>query len=339
MMSADLDIVDRKLYLLNKNIKFGLINPINVDKEKKKLMKDRTYEPVLRYKQSTHSLFDIKRNLRLLQTDDSVLGKLLHYKRNEFLKVVHMLEHVGTPKLTPASLALHGRPSKELVKQARSLLDLEHTDTSMQYHGISSVKKFVDALLHQGLQWKVREKDMVAGAYFDSAQGVLWINSQRKFSENDLKRLVVHEIGTHIRRAENAKNKKHKLFLMGFPGYLSTEEGLAMYNEDKAGLLSNDILKMYAGRVVAIDLALQSSFSSVYNSLLEFFTKDDAFMLTMRVKRGLGVTSKPGAFTKDYLYLKGYYDMKKYVKKGGTLDRLYVGKIGIQHVPLLPHLE
>ncbi len=77
----------------------------------------------------------------------------------------------------------------------------------------------------------------------------------------------------------------------------------------------------------------------MYTALCDYFDQEDAFTLTLRVKRGLGDTSKPGAFTKDYLYLDGYYHVKEYVRKGGSLHALYTGKIGIEHVPFLPYLE
>ena len=337
-MSGDLEKFDRMVYLLNKKIRFRVVNPINVEKEKKKIMKDKTYNPQLQYKIFKNDLPDVRRELMKLHSDESILGRFLSCKRNEMLKMVFMLQSIGTPKFSSAALNMYGRPSKDLVKQSRQLLDLESDKESTQYTGINSVKKFLDALLSQGLNWKVKEMEMLVGAYFDVSEQVLYINSKRRFSENDLKRLVVHEIGTHITRAENARKQKHRLFWIGLHNYLPTEEGLAVYNEEQAGLLNNDILKMYAGRVVAVDLALKSSFSSVYNSLLEFFSKDDAFILAMRVKRGMADTSNPGGFSKDHYYLKGYYEVKKYVKKGGKLDPLYAGKIGIEHIPFLKYV-
>ncbi len=338
-MDSDLDKLDRHLYFLNKKIKFSLVNPLNLEEEKKKVFADSSYNPKLVYKTSPYNLFDLRKELMELHFDDSLFGKLLHHKRNELLKTVMMLEHIGTPRFTACALNLYGRPSKDLVQKARTLLTLPAEEEEGHYQGMSSVKKFLDAMLHQGLQWKVKEREMVAGASFDVGEKILFIHPKRRFSENDLKRLVVHEIGTHITRAENAKKRRHKLFLIGFPNYLMTEEGLAVYMEEKAGLLSNAILKRYAGRVVAVDLSLQRSFSSVYTTLCEYFPKEDAFTITMRTKRGMSDTSTPGALTKDYFYLQGYYQVKEYIKKGGSLDALYVGKVGIEHVPFLKYLK
>ncbi len=338
-MGAHLDKLDRRLYFLNKKIKFYLVNPINTEQERKKVFADPTYNPQLQYRASPHHLFSIRRELSEMQFDDSIFGRLLHQKRNEWLKEVLMLEHVGTPRFTACSLNLYGRPSAELTQKAKQLLRLPSREERGTYQGFSSVKKFLHAMLDQGLQWKIRQKEMVVGAAFDVGEKTLFINPKKRFSEHDLKRLVVHEIETHIRRAENAKKKKQKLFLIGFPHYLMTEEGLAVYSEEQAGLLSNDLLKRYAGRVVAVDLALQTSFHSVYTTLLEYFPKEEAFTLTMRVKRGLKDTSKPGAFTKDYVYLQGYHNIKQFVQKGGDVQALYVGKIGIEHVPFLKYLN
>ena len=97
-------------------------------------------------------------------------------------------------------------------------------------------------------------------------------------------------------------------------------------------------MKTYAGRVLANDLSLKNSFCAVYNSLLEYFPKNDAWTLTLRAKRGLSDTSKPGAFTKDHIYLKGFLNVKKYAERGGDIKKLYIGKIGIEHVPLLKYI-
>lgn len=338
-MKNGIEKADRELYFFNKKIRFSVLNPLNVEQEMRKVMKDSSYNPQLKYQQPLPTFHEIKGKLVSLEVDDSIMGKLLHYRRNEFLKMVLMLENVGKDKFTSSSLNLYGKPSPDLVKKAYRLLNKESEEKEAQYSGISVVKKFLDSLLCQGLRWQVKEKDMVAGAAFDVGRRVLLINPKRRFSDTDLKRLIVHEIGTHIIRAENGTHHRHKLFLIGFPHYLPTEEGLAVYNEERAGLLSNNLLKTYAARVVAVDLALHSSFTMVYTALREFFPPEDAFTLALRAKRGLANTANPGALTKDYYYLKGYEDMKRYVAQGGSLAPLYTGKVGIEHVPFLRYLD
>ena len=56
-----------------------------------------------------------------------------------------------------------------------------------------------------------------------------------------------------------------------------------------------------------------------------------AFMVTMRVYRG-------GGLTKDACYLRGLCKVLAYLAKGGELAPLFVGKIGIEHVPIVREL-
>src|SRR3989344_5620388 len=109
-MTVDLDKLDRNLFFLNKKIKFSLLTPVNTDQEKRKLMKDRTYDPQLQYKTSDIHFAALKKELIDLRFDDSILGKLLAYKRNDLLKTVLMLEHIGKERFTSSCLNLYGRP-------------------------------------------------------------------------------------------------------------------------------------------------------------------------------------------------------------------------------------
>ena len=132
---------------------------------------------------------------------------------------------------------------------------------------------------------------------------------------------------------ENSQKQKYKLFQVGFPDYLETEEGLAAFNEEQAGyLMHNKLRRLYAGRVIAVDLALKMGFLDVFTELTKYFSEQDAWNLTLRVKRGLSDISKPGAFTKDCLYFSGKIKIEQFLKKHGKLEDLYIGRIGIKHI-------
>ncbi|HLD15208.1 MAG TPA: tyrosine/phenylalanine carboxypeptidase domain-containing protein [Candidatus Nanoarchaeia archaeon] len=331
--------IDRQLAFIHKKISSSHNNPLNLEIEKKKVLKDKTYNPVFYYEKNILNYDTFKNELNKIKSDSSVFGKLLKAKADELAKKIDLIKSVGSSSFSSNAVKLYGKPSPDLVKHANKFLDLENEFMPEGYNGISAIKKFLDSFLMYGMRWQVKHKEMIVGASFNVSKNILYINKNRKFTDHELKRLVVHEIGTHITRAENAKKQKYKLFLIGFPDYLSTEEGLAVYNEEKAGLLTNNIVKHYAGRVAAVDIALKNSFSTVYNSLLEFFPKEIAWNLTLRAKRGISNTSLPGAYSKDYVYLKGYYDVKNFVKRRGNLKDLYIGKIGIQHVNLIKQLN
>ena len=331
-------MVDREIAFVHRKIRVSCTQPINAGIEKAKILKDKTYDPQLGFGVHQNDLSELREKLSKLKIDNSTLGKVLDARRVELLKIIEMLKAVGSDSFSQKAISVYGRPDKELISKVKKFLELEVKEREFKYDTISSIKGFLESLLGLGFKWTVMEKEMLVGASFNIASRIIYINKNRKFSDHDLRRLIVHEIGTHIMRAENAMKQKYKIFLIGFPGYLATEEGLAVYNEERAGLLSNEVLKNYAGRVMAVELSLKNSFSTVYNELCEYFPKEQAWILALRSKRGISDTSKPGAYTKDHLYLKGWYDVKNFVKKGGRVEDLYIGKIGVEHVPVVKEL-
>jgi hypothetical protein len=158
----------------------------------------------------------------------------------------------------------------------------------------------------------------------------------------------VHEIGTHILRAENGKRQPFQMFVHGFPDYLSTEEGLAVINEERFGLLSNYMIKQYAARTIAAKMSQTKSFREVYDYLVNFLGPGEVFKIVLRAKRGIEDTSKPGGYPKDFVYLKGYLALRELIDKRKCADgsddeafvdslvtSLYHGKIGIEHIDCL----
>ena len=59
---------------------------------------------------------------------------------------------------------------------------------------------------------------------------------------------------------------------------------------------------------------------------MQIFSKRQAYQLTMRAKRGITDTSKPGSFTKDHIYLKGM----ELVRQIPDLRPLFKGRVGVE---------
>ena len=106
-----------------------------------------------------------------------------------------------------------------------------------------------------------------------------------------------------------------------------------MYSEDKTGNINNQTMRNYAGRVIAVDSVVKElSFRDCFGALVDYdFTEDDAWNLTVRAYRG-------GGFIKDHVYLEGYYKVKEFAENGGDICDLYVGKVGIDDLPLVKKL-
>ncbi len=334
-MATNRDI-DLQLAEISKKISFFVVNPINEEEEKKKFFRSKTYEPKFRYDAYKENIKKLQQELTEVSPDNTELGQLLKQSRNIEYTMLNMLKHRGTDKFTKYSILCYGLPDKELVHKAKEILEWpspKENDAELSTEEI--IRRMNSAFLRYGFKWTIKEKDMAATAAVKNCERELLIRRNSRFSKKVLDRLIVHEIGTHILRADNGSLQPYKIFERGLPNYLMTEEGLAVYNEEKHDCLDVNVLKRYAARVVAVDMSSRYGFRRVFNFLCRYIDEDLAWRTTVRAKRGLKDTSLPGGCTKDFAYLRGYYAVKKYMEDGGDISKLYYGKVGIQHVEIL----
>jgi len=334
-----LNEIDERLHILSQKISFADINPINTAVEKDKFFQSETYNPIFKYRKPHTQVLELRKELAQITPDDSIVGSILAGIRDKYILDLDLVDNIGRGGFLDVSIRIHGQPNKELSQKASELIFLKIKPEPITFNTKQITKKLERAFVKYGFHWKVEEKEMIASAAVRLKEKKLLIRKNSKFSKAFLKRIIVHEIGTHVVRAENGEHQPFKFFRRGLPGYLMTEEGLAVYNEEINKCLNNYILKVYAGRVLAIEMAMKDSFRVTYSMLRQFFTRGTAWRLTVRAKRGLIDTSQPGAFTKDIAYLKGYLAIKKFVAGGGDARKLYYGKVGLQHIELLKNID
>ena len=156
------------------------------------------------------------------------------------------------------------------------------------------------------------------------------------FSLTDLEKLIAHEIETHIYCAENGNLQPYQILRRGTSNYLKTQEGLAIYNQDlvAAGGLRNALLNFHA-----VLWARELGFRAVFNRLSEYLSVEDAWKISVKVKRGLSDTGNRGAFVKNLLYYWGYLEIKDYLSQGGNFEDLFLGKFELSQLDLIKQIE
>lgn len=276
------------------------------------------------------------------------IERILEDKRIDILNKMDLAKKVGTDT-TATSITIFTAPNGELLEQAyRTLRDiqpakegelvLDHTEM------LENIKK---ALAREGLDryqvpdgswygWKAAlKKDMSADLAISQVDRTVYIKEGARFRPEQHKKSAVHE-GTHAKRSVNGELSGLGILRYGTKGALITEEGLATVMEERAGVLSPNSLREYAIRVIAVNEALTKSFSEVYESLRKLdLSKDKAYYLTKRAKRGLTDTAQPGGFIKDHIYLLGRKKVKDWLAKGGNFDDLFIGKVSIEDVGIV----
>ena len=164
--------------------------------------------------------------------------------------------------------------------------------------------------------------------------GRLLIPEAATFRADRVEPLLHHEIGTHVVTYQNGARQPLSLLRVGLPGYDETQEGLAVLAEYLAGGLDPRRLRVLAARVVAVDKMLTGAgFLEIFESLRADYRipSRTAWSIATRVVVG-------GGSVKDAIYLRGITRILDALAEGGGLDVLFVGKMALDHIPLIQDL-
>lgn len=338
-----IEVADQAFYEIFHDFNFlDYMNPINSFQEAERFFEawgaKKEYNPQYEYRPIPRKIKVWKDRLQTFSFGTTLLDEVYQAARGEFLTILSLVESRGTSAVTEFSVQLFGTPSEGLLTQAKRDLktgrNIEWLEPqSMGVKGLA--EKIRERLREDQIEgWDVMEdKDATVLALVDSSKRKIRLQTGSLFTRTMVKRLLHHEVGIHVYRAVNGAQQPYKLFALGFPKYLITEEGLALELEDRMHLQTPQVKKRYAGRVLAASLAPQYSFFDIFKRLREFFPDEDAFALAQRSKRGLKDTSQPGGFIQDHIYLLGKNLVHGLTKSDYRL--LFTGKVGVDHLSLV----
>ena len=242
--------------------------------------------------------------------------------------------------ITAATVARYGVPTDELVAAAEEVL----ATTPPGDGGGPTVDAATAAALLQaaadavGLDgWRVVASDgMSARMDVIGRDRTIRVRRGSRYTDHELRRLAVHEVGTHAARAANGSRQPVALLGVLSDADLATEEGLAVWHEQRHGLSDPDVMRTYALRVLAASWALEQPFSAVLAGLAAHTDPEAAFDVVARAKRGLPDPSVPGAHVKDQVYLGGLRAVGAHLRAHpDDHDLLLAGCVGLPRLDLV----
>lgn len=285
--------------------------------------------------------------LDLLRSDclamSSPIGDRLALAIEAHLRSIRGTRH-DPGDITQQTQDLYGVPSQELVAIAWGLLETAAHDvsTSQEFIGAEAVANTFRSVL-TGLgatRWRVEVvDDMAARISVSGPLGRIRVRTDAVLSVAEVRRLVVHEIGTHVARSEAGLRQPLRSLSVGLPGYLLAEEGLAVYHEDRFDCRTPSSTATYAARVIAAHLALDHGFREVFQVVVGYVGAPQAFDIVARSKRGFEDTERLGCHLKDIVYLAGMLRVRETERDGMANPRLYVGKTSFEDFDLIDELE
>ena len=282
-------------------------------------------------------------NIRIEHLEDPTIGQLFREKRDELDVQLSMLSNRDSPAFLAGSLVLFGKVEERLLALATDILNRVSPRSREQPDGPALDAGDFARLAGDEIEYyrrsypemrsSVEIREDVSGLMV--SRGNLLVSDTSRIPRGRAEALLQHEIGTHVLTYYNGQAQPFKQLYSGLSGYEELQEGLAVFSEYLVGGLSRPRLRLLAGRVVAAAHALDgATFVDTFRSISgEFgFDRKTAFTLVMRIFRS-------GGFTKDMVYLRGIVALLDYLKEGGSLEPLFVGKIGASHIPVVRELQ
>lgn len=340
--------VDRKLAAVSNEFDFLLqVTPTNPNEAWSEFRK-RRFEVAPEFSSRPMKLDPALAKRRLFQIpieriEDPTLGQLFRDQQVEFDRKLTMLGDRGTPQFLYGSLQLYGGIDASLLNLAYEILNrVPSRSRDESTRGAADAVAFAARAseeieyyrnLHPEVRSKVMIRTDVAGLMV--SRGNLLIGAETKVPPSRMEALVAHEIGTHIVTYVNGKAQPFRQLYVGLPGYDELQEGIAVLSEYLVGGFSRPRLRLLAARVVAVARMVDGAdFVEVFRELDRAydFAQRTAFTIAMRVFRG-------GGLTKDAVYLRGLVGLLAYMREGGALEPLLVGKLGAAHVPIIEELQ
>lgn len=292
----------------------------------------------------------------------SVITQLIDNRCHEYIKAIDMLACRGRKEFSDYSKELYGSPDdafyyggpklSELGLSLGNILHNLHTDlVSEKDEKNYSAKQAIDILQPKLMSYFGDNNKVVVklsdNIVADAAAGAdtIKLNSQKTFSDRDLRYLEVHEGWVHVGTTINGQHQPYCTFLAkGSPSSTVTQEGLAVITELFTMSSSPNRMLKISNRVKGIELSNQgANFIDVYRFFLDQnYQPNDAYHSCVRIFRGS--TSEYGPFTKDLSYTKGlvliYNFMRLAVQKNQVhlIPLMFCGKVLLPEVKLLAKL-
>ena len=313
--------------------------------------------PVVEYRAEQH--FGTREELSSIAEAADIehpLGRYVQRTANSWINATHLLEALGTAKVTDYSIKLFGRPGDALpgngpsnIVAAQYFISLAN-ELDGELSGIEAdyclsaqtVQKELQEALDRFFVLHKVDVELDPNLIAKAAAGPTRIRLRDNtcFTEYDRHQLLEHEAFVHSLTALNGREQPHfKSLARNSPRITATQEGLATFAELITGAIDIERMKRISLRILAIDKALHGAdFLEVFQFFLDAGQTDtDSFSSTQRVFRGVPVTGG-AAFTKDTVYLHGLLSVHTFFRwclrnKRLRLTRLlFAGKMSLQDV-------
>jgi uncharacterized protein (TIGR02421 family) len=280
-------------------------------------------------------------SIEMESVDDPAMADLFQDKREELDTLLTMLGERGSPRFRHSSHRLYGTVDEPLLRLAQEILDDVSPPPPWRGDWVDA-RGFRDAAREElayyasrytALRNTVQIRRDITGLMV--SRGNLLIGEKLRIRSDRLQPLLHHEVGTHVLTFVNGSAQPLEQLSLGLADYDELQEGLAVLSEYLVGGLDQLRMRLLAARVVAArSVEDGAEFVETFRLLTENhgYSPGGAWHITTRVHAS-------GGYTRDLIYLRGLARLLDYLREGGELHPLYIGKIAQKHIPLVEELR
>lgn len=334
---SKLDVLAKELARVRNQLSLNtsLLTPVNYREEREKFFQNSKSNPQFVYQPSVN---DPSVHRRLMALTEQIRSTALPREIASYLRhFAEDLHHayltrwaIGTPAFAKYAKRVYPYSIPSADALIRQLPDFSFADvTDEPLHTAEEMRLMFQQYIfaHPHISNVNVTVDYINDHTVRAGHRRLTIGAAVKRNRKNVKRLIVHEIESHLLQRHNLHTADSALLrLQRFSEKDLYAEGLAIFNEIYTGLLTKSAYEYYFYRLKAVEL-IDRSFREIFNELTYHIGDKKAFLITYRVKRGMGDTSRPGGYPKDAAYLLGFQAVHEYLKKGGPYELLYLSPV------------
>ncbi|OGD89170.1 hypothetical protein A3J17_01300 [Candidatus Curtissbacteria bacterium RIFCSPLOWO2_02_FULL_40_11] len=309
------------------------LTPTNFEEEKEKFYSSNNYNPQFKYKKEDlqgykEEINQLHIRLNLISLPNDLRNYLKKYL-NDLFHLYTALEVLGTNEFTLATKKIFHWDIDNIKNIKRNLPKISLKSSKEKPLDANAIRKeFLKALKEK---YRIEDYPLEINNFnshiISDSLTKLKIGARVKRNPNNVRRLIVHEIESHVLQKLNIKKSQNPLLkLVTYKDRMVYMEGLAVYNEFKTNTITKSAYDIYKARLEAVEIS-HKSFREIFNHLVKFISADKAYITTYRIKRGLGNTSHPGGLSKDASYLEGFGLIRKMEKNDEDIEKLYLYRV------------
>ena len=279
--------------------------------------------------------------LPMRKLGNSDIEALLTEKQRELDRQIQLVRLRGRPGFTMASIDLFGDVDAALVETAEKILATVPTRDRPAERAVDA-QDFMAAARRTMAEYREQDarfdfdvvEEPTPGTHIFTSSGNLHVAYDYRCAKNRVEPLIQHEVGVHSVTRFNGRCQPLAVLECGLADYDALQEGIAVLAEYLAGDMPPSRLRVLAARVIAARMAIDDATGAeIYARMHEEYAlgREGAFDTTVRALRGDGMT-------KDALYLDGLVDLLAYLKAGGDIEFLFLGKFALKQRVLLERL-